>query len=287
MNAPVQPPLQRRLWSRYEAIHSVCYFHPEFGAVLDRAGFHGGWNGYFAGRAAPLGPVTAPTVTALFFGFSPTMVERAVPKVWGRLEPSAIIDARFEAAESVIGGIASDVLADDELVRLTEELERSVDALSFDGRALGAAWAGVDRPDSWGARLWLAATQLREHRGDGHVIAAVAHGLDGLETNVTHIASGDVEGQALRDNRGWTDEDWKRAEGALVERGLVEDGRLTHMGRAVRTKVEGYTDDLAVRQIQAMNDLDWVMETLGRVGRAIIDEGALPVPNPIGVPRPS
>jgi hypothetical protein len=34
------------------------------------------------------------------------------------------------------------------------------------------------------ARLWHAATLLREHRGDGHNAALVAHGIGGTEAHV-------------------------------------------------------------------------------------------------------
>ncbi|WP_428839469.1 helix-turn-helix domain-containing protein, partial [Amycolatopsis pretoriensis] len=40
-----------------------------------------------------------------------------------------------------------------------------------------AAWSAVPRPAGVLGRLWLAATVLREHRGDGHVLAAVHTGL--------------------------------------------------------------------------------------------------------------
>lgn len=34
------------------------------------------------------------------------------------------------------------------------------------------------------ARLWHAATPLREHRGDGHNCALIAHGIGGTEAHV-------------------------------------------------------------------------------------------------------
>ncbi len=51
--------MARRLWSRLEPIHVVTYFSPEARAELSAAGYKGFWMGYFAGRAAPMGPVGA------------------------------------------------------------------------------------------------------------------------------------------------------------------------------------------------------------------------------------
>ena len=48
--------LARRLWSRLEPIHAVTYFSPEARSALGKAGYKGFWMGYFAGRAAPMGP---------------------------------------------------------------------------------------------------------------------------------------------------------------------------------------------------------------------------------------
>ena len=78
----------RRLWQRFEPYHAVGYFAPEAGEVSRRAGWSGFWMGYFATRAAPLGPVPPSLVTALFFGFAPRVVERALPEAWRRCGPS-------------------------------------------------------------------------------------------------------------------------------------------------------------------------------------------------------
>ena len=70
---------ERRFWRVYEPVHAVCYFDPAFAAAMVEAGLTGGWNGYFAGRAFPLGAPPAQVVTALFYGFAPAMVARANP----------------------------------------------------------------------------------------------------------------------------------------------------------------------------------------------------------------
>lgn len=277
---------ERRLWRAYEPIHAICYFHPHFAATMNETGLTGWWNGYFAGRAAPLGPTPSQVVTSLFYGFSPAMVDRAVPKIWTRVSPEAAIEARFDAAETVLAEHAGAGSLDD-LHRVTDGLERAIDALPFDGRALASAWHSVRRPDSILQRLWLAATILREHRGDGHVIAATANGLTGLEASITHIASGQVSRRVIQENRGWTDEQWQIAHLALRERGiLADDDSLTTRGTALRDRIEDLTDQLAAPSVHALNDAAGTIDVLTSLARLLVDRGAVPVPNPIGVPRP-
>src|SRR5690606_19517955 len=83
----------RRTWRAVERVHAVVYFAPEVRAALEDAGLRGFWRGYFAARAAPLGPVGAEVVAAVTFGFAPEMVARAVPDVWTRAAPPAALAA--------------------------------------------------------------------------------------------------------------------------------------------------------------------------------------------------
>lgn len=61
------------------------------------------------------------------------------------------------------------------------------------------------------------ATLLREHRGDGHVAAMVAHGDEGLDGHVLFAATGAVDRSTLQPNRGWTDDEWQHHERRLGE----------------------------------------------------------------------
>ena len=79
--------LPRQLWVRFEAIHDLIYFSPRRGEQADALGLRGFWMGYFAFRAAPLGPVGPETVTAMFFGFHRSRVGRALPDAWDYTTP--------------------------------------------------------------------------------------------------------------------------------------------------------------------------------------------------------
>src|SRR6266511_4088883 len=90
--------LSRRMWRALEPYHALVYFIPETRQRTDALGLKGGWMSYFGTRAAPLGPVPAEVVTALFYHFHPSMVRRAIPDAWSYASPDALTEARVAAA---------------------------------------------------------------------------------------------------------------------------------------------------------------------------------------------
>jgi hypothetical protein len=275
----------RRLWAAVEPLHAVVYFAPETAEAAKAVGLRGYWMGYFAGRLAPLGPLGPGPATSVLFGFAPVMVERALPDAWTFASPADVVRTRLAAVEAALRR----ALPAGDFRELTELLERAAAACRFDGRPLAAAWAALPRPDGVLARLWLAATVLREHRGDGHVLAAVHAGLSGLETTLTHIGDGSLDRDDVRPHRGWSDVDWTAAADRLRERGILDaSGRLTDAGKALRRSIEEDTDRLAAAPPEALGEpgVARVLELAVPLSRAVIDAGAVPVPNPMGVPRP-
>lgn len=277
------PSPARRLWAAVEPLHAVVYFAPETAAAAKEAGLRGYWMGYFAGRLAPLGPVGPAAATAVLFGFAPPMVARALPDAWAFASPDDVLGSRLAAVETALERVVGTDHGE-----LAELLERAVAACRFDGRPLAAAWSAVPRPAGVLGRLWLAATVLREHRGDGHVLAAVHAGLTGLETTLTHIGDGVLGRGDVEPHRGWTEDDWTAAAERLRARGLLDSrGRLTAEGTAVRARLEEDTDRLASAPVEALGaELDRLLQLAVPLSRAVVDAGAVPVPNPMGVPRP-
>ncbi|MGW5722361.1 SCO6745 family protein [Amycolatopsis sp. NPDC003865] len=273
----------RRLWAAIEPLHAVVYFAPETAAAAKEAGLRGYWMGYFAGRLAPLGPIGPVPATSVLFGFAPPMVARALPDAWSFASPEDVLGSRLAAVGTALERVVGS--AHDEL---TDLLERAAAACRYDGRPLAAAWSAVPRPAGTPGRLWLAATVLREHRGDGHVLAAVHAGLTGLETTLTHIGDGVIGRADVQPHRGWTEEDWTAAAARLRSRGLLDaQHRLTPAGAAVRTRLEEDTDRLASAPVDALGeDLERLLELAVPLSRAVVDAGVVPVPNPMGVPRP-
>ena len=99
------------------------------------------------------------------------------------------------------------------------------------GRALFAATAALPRPADPLDALWHDVTALREFRGDGHVAALVAAGLTGCSANRLMYALGLVPANQ-RERRGWSEPEWERALGELLERGWLARRRQPDRGPA-------------------------------------------------------
>src|SRR5438067_13413732 len=63
-------------------------------------------------------------------------------------------------------------------------LLKAATSAPFEGRPMYAALRAIPIPDDVVARLFHAASLLREHRGDGHIAALMAEGVGGLEAHV-------------------------------------------------------------------------------------------------------
>jgi hypothetical protein len=272
--------LARELWARYESVHAVTYFHRKALAAAEEAGLRGFWRGYFAQRAAPLGPVGEAAVRASFFGFAPAMTARALPAVWDLASPAEALAARLDGA----GRALADLLPDLD-VRPADDLWAVASALPCDGRVLAAANAALPRPDDPRQRLWQATTVLREHRGDGHVAALLTAGLTGIESLVLRTAS-DLDRAVTQAARGWTDDEWSATADALLSRGLlVAEDRISAAGRDLLAHVEQVTDELAWDGwTRAGGTADGARELVRDLhGPATRCHDVLPAVHPIGV----
>jgi hypothetical protein len=276
----------RQMWVLAEPVHAVTYFSDEGRTSFAEAGLRGFWRGYFAGRAAPLGPVSAAPVTASFFTFAPAMVTRALPAVWDLAAPQEALRARSDGATAALRRLLNETGGD-----LSAQVSQAADGLSgamagvnCAGRVLAAANAALPVPAEPLARLWQAATVLREHRGDGHFAALVAAGLDGCEATVLRACL-DGNREALQPVRGWTDQEWDHAAEALASRGwITAGGALTPAGHDAHREVEAVTDRAAARPWQQLGrdgaaELAGLLAPIARACRAV-----LPFPNPIGLP---
>lgn len=238
----------RRMWRALEPIHAVTYFAPEPQEACAALGTKGYWMAYSAQRAAPLGPVPSEIVTALFYNFHPSLVARAVPDAWAVATPERFLQLRLDAVDAALHRmLGADALASAEVAEAAEIAVAAAAAAPTAGRALAAANAALDVPAPPHLALWHAQTVLREHRGDGHVAALLAAGIDPVETLVVFAAGTGLDAEALRKRRGWSEAEWADAIARLAGRGLVAaDGTsLTPAGTALRAEVEARTDALA------------------------------------------
>ena len=130
----------RRMWTLTEPVHAVTYFAAEARASFEAAGLRGFWRGYFAGRSAPLGAVTAAPVTASFFTFAPSMVSRALPGVWDLITPAGALQAREEGAVAALSRLLAGL---DEAVAVAADMLAAVmGGLDCPGRVLAEQAAG-------------------------------------------------------------------------------------------------------------------------------------------------
>ena len=281
----------RSMWTLFEPVHAVIYFAPQGRTAFEQAGLRGFWRGYFAGRAAPLGPVGAAVVGASFFNFAPGMVARAIPGVWELISPEQALRVRAAGASHALGALlagqeAAAEAAADLLWRAVGELDCAGRVLAAANVGLPAPWEGTEGSGALG-RLWQAATVLREHRGDGHWAALAAADIDGCEAVVLRCGL-DLRREDLQPIRGWTDEEWDAARDRLAGRGLMgPDGTLTSAGREAHAAVEAATDRAASRPwarlgAEATAELAALLLPLARACASVV-----PYPSPMGVPEPS
>ncbi|MFY1705594.1 MULTISPECIES: SCO6745 family protein [Micromonospora] len=273
------------MWTHVEPVHAVTYFHPRSRAAYESVGLRGYWRGYFAGRAAPLGPVDAAPVTAAFFAFAPHMVARALPAVWELAGPQEALRARLTGAVQALAELTYE-LPETYLAEAAALLEAAAGEADCAGRVLAAANAALPTAEYPLARLWQAATTLREHRGDGHVAALVSAGLDPVET-LAWRAAVDLSAQGLL-GRGWSEQQWQAAKRRLAERGwLTAEGEPTADGHAAFQAVEDATDLAAARPWEALGATHTarLRELLGPIARRC--HSVIPTDNPIGLPPPA
>lgn len=279
----------RHLWRLLEPFHALTYFAPEAREAFERAGLRGFWRGYFAGRAAPMGAVGPGVVTACFFGFHPTFVARALPEAWSMASPDAAIAARLAGVDAAVRRVFDDDI-DAPAAEAVTILEAALEVTEPAGRPVFAANASLPWPAPAHLALWHAATLVREHRGDGHVVALTAAGLDPCEAHASRLAADDSPPDSIQPYRGWSDDDWHAAAERLRRRDWLEkDGTLTRAGATIRQRVEDETDRLAATVVDALGDDGFarLRELLTPIAERLRASGVIPYPNPIGVPPPS
>ncbi|MFE3649622.1 hypothetical protein [Streptomyces sp. NPDC059122] len=286
----MEPPTAQRarsLWLMTEPLHAVCYFDDDCRALGKALGLKGFWMGYFASRTAPMGAVEPATATAVLGVFAPGMVARALPAAWSTVSPAHVLDERGTRAARALRAAAPDL--DRSATALLPRLQALVDAAPDTARPLFAANRALcDHADPV-ERLWQLTTALREFRGEAHLAVLADRELDGCEAVVLTAATGRVPEGTMREDRGWTEQEWAAAADRLRSRGLLDaHGDPTAQGRHERTHIEAETDRLAARLLRPLSeaDTDHLLELLQPVVRRILAADVLPFPNPIGLPHP-
>lgn len=244
---PHPQPVARRLYDLIEPIALVNFFSDEPNEAMAALGFRGYWDGYFAGRAAPLGRVPAEVVHAAFYSFADGEVARHIPKVWETTTPEAAHAARERGCVAALRRILGSLVETPGLASAAVLLAKASTSAPTGGRVMYAGLRALPMPEEPVARLWHAANMLREQRGDGHVVALVAERIGGIEAHVLNaLASGIYPAESFGRIHHLPKARLAEVMDGLRGRGLLDAaGRLTDAGRTTKQRIESLTDALA------------------------------------------
>ena len=106
---------------------------------------------------------------------------------------------------------------------------------------------------------------------------------------MSHAACGGTDPDAMQRYRGWTRDDWNDAVQRLQQRGLLDEhGTPTDAGVDLRRDLEADTDKLAAGPVDHLGEQRFarLLELAVPISRHLVDTGVIPVPNPVGAPRP-
>lgn len=248
-----------------EPIGVIPYSSDEPNDSMFALGFTNYWDTYFAGRAAPLGIVPAEVVDALFYNFAPGEVARHIPKVWDTTTPQAAIAARQAGCVHALRTILGDHVGTPAFARATELLTKAAISAPVEGRPMYAALRALAVPDEVVARMFHAASLLREHRSDGHIAALMVEGIGGLEAHVLFALDMNMPAERFGRIHHLPASQLAAVIGGMRDRGLIgDDGWLSEQGRAVKQRVELLTDQLAARpyEILTPDELNELMDAL-------------------------
>lgn len=260
-----------RMFELVEPIATVTFSEIPNEAFL-ALGMRNYWDGYFAGRAAPLGLAPAEVVHAVFYNFADGEVARHIPWVWGKTTPQEAITVREKGSAAALRQMIGKLADDPGLARITDLATRAAVSAPIEGRPLYAGLRTLAVPEEPVAGLWHAATLLREHRGDGHTAALVAHGIGGTEAHVLLALSLGMRPQEFGRIHHLPEAQLSAVIDGLRARGLVDtaDG-FTDAGRRTKEQIETLTDHLAVPPYEALSpaELDELIRGLDPIATAV------------------
>ena len=269
-------PVARRMHRLVEPICLVTFFSDEPNDALMALGFRNYWDGYFAARAAPLGLVPAEVVHAAFYNFADGEVARHIPRVWDTATPEAAFAAREQGCVAALRRILGELADGPGLARAADLATSAATSAPTEGRVMYAGLRALPLPEEPVARLYHAATLLREHRGDGHIAALVTAGIGGTEAHVLHALSEGMPAEKFGRVHHLPAAKLAAVVDGMRARGLIDGtGWLTDAGRTTKERIESLTDDLAAppydslqpsELAQLITDLEPIAAALDAVG---------------------
>jgi hypothetical protein len=262
----------RRLRDALEPIATQGWWSRQAAERIQALGL-GFFDGYVWGRAAALGTPSPAAVVAAFGVFVPELLGQVYQHGASVCSRDEVLAAREAGATESLASLVSETTAEAVAAPLLDALAR-IDGL---GRPLFSGLRALPVPATAHGRLWRAAELVREHRGDGHLGACVASGLDAITINVlTELWLGFGPGE-YSSSRGCSPDAISAATAGLAARGWMANGTLTAAGRAARDELEEATDRSQLALIEALGDrLEDVIERAETVSAKVIAARSFP-----------
>jgi DNA-binding MarR family transcriptional regulator len=136
-----------------------------------------------------------------------------------------------------------------------------------------AALRALPLPEEPVARLFHAASLLREHRGDGHICALVSEGIGGLEAHVLLALDMGIPAPTFGRIHHLPATLLTDLIDTMKDRGLVQDeATFTPAGRQAKDRVEALTDELAAAPYQVLEpaERDELVAALEPLARKLV-----------------
>jgi hypothetical protein len=166
-----------------------------------------------------------------------------------------------------------------------ELLAKAAVSAPTEGRVMYAGLRALPLPEEPVALLWHAANMLREHRGDGHIVALMAAGIGGLESHVLcALDMGIYPAESFGRIHHLPRARLAELMDGLRRRGLIdESGHLTEAGRAAKDRIESLTDALAAAPYEILDpdeldELTRALEPMSRRLEAAASQSSSPSP---------
>jgi len=236
---------------------------------------------YFTSRGSALGQAPGELVAAAFGVFNVDAVVASVTLGWSLTDAATIAEERLrgsvEQLERILGP------EPDGVARANELLARALEPLEPWGRALFAGTLAQPLPGTPLGDLFRLGDRLREFRGDSHIAAWVAAGLDATEIGLLTEPYWGVPSRTYIRTRAWSDAQLDAAAQRLEASGHLVDGTLTDTGRALREHIELATDGQMGPALAALGtDLSELVELLAPWSRRVMQQHGYP-PSPLAI----
>lgn len=267
----------RRLRDAAEPIATIGWWARAAGDEFSAQGLDF-FGGYVWGRAASLGADVDPSIVVAAFGvFDAGLLGAVLDAAKPVASHEAVLAGRQRGASAGLAA-ATPSIDVDLIASMAARLRAAMEDVDGTGRPLFSGLRALPVPDDPHGALWRAAEMFREHRGDGHLAACVAAGLDQVEMNVfTELWLGYPAGE-YSGTRGFTPDRVAAAVQSLAASGWIdEQGVLTAEGRDARDQIEHSTDASQQQVMEALgDDCASLIADLSTVGDAVVATHAAP-----------